>query len=131
MSDRVLLDTCVLIQLEKLDLGDFVQSEPLVSAISIAELAFGLDTADPVQRHARTERFYAIVNRFEIVSFGVAAAKAYGTLATLVRQHGRNPRPRRLDLQIAATAAASSVPMLTTNPADFEGLDQVVKVIAV
>jgi predicted nucleic acid-binding protein len=52
-----------------------------------------------------------------------------GAAASLVRSAGRNPRPRRPDLQIAATAAAARVPLLTTNPADFTGLERLVTVL--
>ena len=52
-------------------------------------------------------------------------------LSTLVRAIGPNPRPRRLDLQIAATAAAARVPLLTMNPDDFRGMDQLVDVVPI
>jgi len=81
------------------------------------------------QRSARTARFRAVLEGFEIIPFGVEEAKLYGALASLVRSAGRNPRPRRLDLQIAATAAAARVPLLTTNPADFTGLERLVTVL--
>jgi predicted nucleic acid-binding protein len=130
VTDRVLLDTGVVIALDRLDLGPHARTEPLISAITVAELAFGLDVADPVERHARTERYYAALEQFEVLPFGVAEAKLYGTLAALVRASGRNPRPRRMDLQIAAVAAAHGLPLLTTNPADFTGLDRLLAVIA-
>lgn len=66
------------------------------------------------------------MNSFEIIPFGVEEAKLYGALAPLVRTAGRNPRPRRMDLQIAATAAAAHVPLLTTNIDDFVGLERLV-----
>lgn len=34
-------------------------------------------------------------------------------MAAVVRRAGRNSRPRRMDLQIAATAAAHSIPLAT------------------
>ncbi|MGH3545901.1 MAG: type II toxin-antitoxin system VapC family toxin [Mycobacteriales bacterium] len=126
----VLLDTSVLIDLECLDLGEFSIATSAVSAVSVAELAYGLDTNDPVQRLVRSERYQAVLQNFPILPFDTAEAKLYGTLAALVRQSGRNPRPRRLDLQIAATASAHSIPLLTTNAADFTGLERLVEVIA-
>ncbi len=72
-----------------------------------------------------------MVERFEILRFGVEEAKLYGVLATMVRAAGRYPRPRRLDLQIAATAAAARSPLLTCNPDDFLGLDRLVEVVPV
>jgi predicted nucleic acid-binding protein len=66
---------------------------------------------------------------YEVLSFGVEEAKIYGVLATLVRASGRDPRPRRLDLQIAATAAAARLPLLTMNSRDFVGLTAMVDVV--
>jgi predicted nucleic acid-binding protein len=131
VTDRVLLDTCVVIRLEEIDFGDLVHAEPTISAVTVAELAYGLDVDDPVERFARAERFYAALEEFEVLPFDTAAAKIYGTLAALVRRSGRSARPRRMDLQIAATAAANGMPVLTRNMKDFVGLDRVVKVIEV
>ncbi|WP_106196714.1 PIN domain-containing protein [Umezawaea tangerina] len=131
MTDRILLDTCVVIRLEEIDFGVHVDAEPTISAVTVAELAYGLDVDDPVERSARTERYYAALDEFEVLPFDTAAAKIYGTLAALVRRSGRSPRPRRMDLQIAATAAAHGLPVLTRNIKDFTGLERVVEVIAV
>jgi len=80
---------------------------------------------------AREAKLRSVVERYEILRFGVEEAKLYGVLATLVRAAGRNPRPRRLDLQIAATAAAARVPLLTCNPVDFAGVDRLVTVVPI
>ncbi|XVV05780.1 PIN domain-containing protein [Actinosynnema sp. CA-248983] len=128
---RILLDTCVVIRLEDIDFGELARAEPVISAVTAAELAYGLDVDDPVERFARTERYYAALDQFEVLPFDLAAAKVYGTLAALVRRSGRSPRPRRMDLQIAATAAAHGMPVLTSNVKDFTGLDRVVEVIGV
>jgi hypothetical protein len=127
----VLLDTSVIIDLEHLDLGDLALAPAAVSAVSVGELGYGLDVDDPVERAARTERYYAVLDRFDIFPFDIASAKRYGVLTTLVRRAGRDPRPRRMDLQIAATAAANSMPLLTRNAKDFTGLDRVVEVIGI
>lgn len=131
VTDRILLDTCVVIRLEEIDFGDLVDAEPAISAVTVAELAYGLDVDDPVERFARTERYYAALEVFEVLPFDTAAAKVYGTLAALVRRSGRSARPRRMDLQIAATAAANGMPVLTRNVKDFIGLERAVKVVAV
>lgn len=128
---RMLLDTSVVIDLERTDLGEFNDARGSVSAVTVAELAYGMDVVDPVERQARGERFHATMNHFEVLPFDLAAAKLYGVLASLVRHGGRNPRPRRMDLQIAATAAAHEMPLLTRNGDDFHGLERVVEVIAV
>ena len=56
-------------------------------------------------------------------------AEYYGALASLVRQNGRNPRPRRMDLQIAATAARHGLMLLTRNGSDFAGLESALAVV--
>lgn len=131
MTDRVLLDTCVVIRLEHFDLGDLADAQPFLSAVTVAELAFGLDTDDPIERFARAERYYTALAQFEVLPFDVAAAKMYGQMAALVRRLGRSPRPRRMDLQIAATAAAHGLPVLTSNVKDFTGIERLVEVVPV
>lgn len=127
----VLLDTSVVIDLESVDLGEQQDSLAVVSAISVGELAFGLDTASAAEAAVRQRRFRTVLDGFEILPFAVEEAKLYGVLATLVRATGRNPRPRRLDLQIAATAAAARLPLLTCNPTDFLGVERLVDVVPV
>ncbi len=128
---RVLLDTSVLIRLGASDLSAVVDAEPVIAAISIGELAFGLDVADATERLVRAQRFATVLAELEILPFDLAAAHQYGLLASLVRRSGRNPRPRRLDLQIAATAAANGLPLVTHNAVDFGGLDGAVTVIGI
>jgi predicted nucleic acid-binding protein len=131
LLEGVLLDTSVIIDLDRVELGDLALAPAWISTVSVAELGFGLDVDDPVERAARSERYYAIVNQFRIVPFDLAAAKKYAVLASLVRRIGRNPRPRRLDLQVAATAVANGVPLLTGSPKDFAGLERVLEVVGV
>ena len=124
-----LVDTCVLIDLASVDLGKYRDAALVVSAISVGELALGSDSGpDP---EARQVRLRHVLDSYEILPCGVGEAKLCGVLATLVRATGRNPRPRRLDLQIAATAAAARVPLLTANPVDFLGADRLVDVVPV
>jgi predicted nucleic acid-binding protein len=127
-AGRVLLDTSALIDLEHLGLGRLADAVPVVSAVTVAELAFGLDTEDLIERRARTDRYYAVLRDLPVLPFDLAAAQLYGTMASMVRRAGRNPRPRRMDLQIAATAGANAVPLITRNPADFAGLERLVEV---
>ncbi|WP_027947023.1 type II toxin-antitoxin system VapC family toxin [Amycolatopsis taiwanensis] len=129
MTARVLFDTSVIIDPRDVQLGDLSGARPVVSAVTIAELAYGLDVDDPVERHIRLERLESLLSRTEILPFDTKAARLYGTLAALVRRSGRDPRPRRMDLQIAATAGAHSLPVLTRNGRDFAGLERVVRVI--
>ncbi|GLY69742.1 type II toxin-antitoxin system VapC family toxin [Amycolatopsis taiwanensis] len=129
MTASVLFDTSVIIDPRDVQLGELSGARPVVSAVTIAELAYGLDVDDPVERHIRLERLESLLSRTEILPFDTKAARLYGTLAALVRRSGRDPRPRRMDLQIAATAGAHSLPVLTRNGRDFAGLERVVRVI--
>ncbi len=124
----VLLDTSVVIDVEAIERGEYADSAVVVSAITIGELAYGLVAPD---RAARETRLRRVLATYEVVPFGVEEAKLYGVLADLVRASGRNPRPRRPDLQIAATAAAARLPLLTTNPDDFVGVGGLVDVVPI
>jgi predicted nucleic acid-binding protein len=127
-APAVLLDTSVVIDLEQVDRGEYADSAAVVSAITVAELAYGISGSD---QDARAERLRRVLIGYEVLSFGVEEAKIYGVLATLVRASGRDPRPRRLDLQIAATAAAARLPLLTMNPRDLLGLTAMVDVVPI
>lgn len=131
MATPFVLDTSVLIDLEDVDLGRYRNGMALLSAVTVGELAFGADVGDPGQRAERAELLRRAAVDHEVLPFGVEQAKFYGVLATLVRAAGRNPRPRRLDLQIAATAAAARLPLLTCNPSDFVGVERLVDVVTV
>jgi predicted nucleic acid-binding protein len=124
----VLLDTSVVIDVELVDRDEYAQSAVVVSAVTVGELAYGVGAAD---RAARELRLHRVLTSYEVVPFGVEEAKFYGALAELVRAAGRNPRPRRLDLQIAATAAAARLPLLTMNPDDFLGVGTLVDVVPI
>jgi predicted nucleic acid-binding protein len=59
------------------------------------------------------------------------AARLFGRVTAAVVAAGRKPRWRVADLMIAATAMAEDLPLFTTNPDDFAGLDGLVQVIPV
>jgi predicted nucleic acid-binding protein len=128
MVPAVLLDTSVVIEVELVDRGDYADSAVVVSAVTVGELAYGIGSGN---RDARELRLRRVLASYEVVPFGVEEAKFYGALADLVRAAGRNPRPRRLDLQIAATAAAARLPLLTMNPDDFVGVGTLVDVVPI
>jgi len=123
-----LYDTSVVIDVEQVDLREYVDVPAIVSAITVGELTYGVGARD---RPAREARLHRVLNSYEVLSFGVEEAKLYGVLADLVRASGRNPRPRRLDLQIAAAAAAARLPLLTMNPDDFVGISGLVDVVPI
>lgn len=126
MPSAALYDTSVVIDVEEVDLGVYLDGAVVVSAVTVGELAYGIGAAD---RAAREQRLRRVLNSYEIVPFGAEEAKFYGVLAEMVRSAGRNPRPRRFDLQIAASAAAARLPLLTMNPDDFVGVGPLVDVV--
>lgn len=126
---RALLDTSVVIDFPAVQVAE-AADEVAVSAVTIAELQYGVAVAsDPLIQMSRRRRVQTILDRFEVLSFDVTTAEYYGALAGLVRQHGRNPRPRRMDLQIAATAARHGLMLLTRNASDFTGLQSALKIV--
>jgi predicted nucleic acid-binding protein len=126
---RALLDTSVLIDFPAARVAELTD-EVAVSAVTIGELQYGVTAAtDPVMQMRRRQRVQAILDRFEVLPFDVTTAEYYGALAALVRLHGRNPRPRRMDLQIAATAVQHGLALLTRNGSDFTGLESAVVVV--
>lgn len=84
-----------------------------------------------ITRAARTELLGAAIVDFDPLPFGGEAAARYGTLVALTIEAKRDPRPRRMDLMIAATASAHDLPLFTRNINDFVGLEAMVTVIAV
>ena len=128
---RVLLDTSVVIAPPAAGLAS-IADEVAVSAISVAELEYGVGAAvDPVERHRRRRRLQLVVEAVDVIPFDLATAESYGMLANVVRIGGRNPRPRRLDLLIAATAERHALSLATRNAADFTLLGRIVHVIDV
>ncbi len=128
---QVLLDTSVVIAPPPAGLAsiaDFVA----VSAITVAELEYGVGAAaDPVERQRRRRREQLVVGTFDVLPFDIAVAESYGLLANLVRAAGRGPRPRRLDLLIAATAERHGLSLATRNAADFRYLERVLDLVEV
>lgn len=125
------LDTCTYIDLAILEPGA-LPDYPELTAVTLAELHQGVAMAkDPFTRAARTEVLGAALSEFDPLPFDGDAAGRYGSLVALVLSAGRNRRPRRIDLMIAAIASSRDLPLYTRNPKDFEGLDQLVTVQAV
>lgn len=115
------LDTCVYIDLALLNPAE-LPAVPELTAITFAELQQGVSMArDPATRAARLEVLGAAMADFDPLPFDAAAAARYGTLVTLTIAAGRQPRPRRIDLMIAAVASAHGLPLYTRNVADFRG----------
>jgi predicted nucleic acid-binding protein len=102
-----------------------------ISTLTIAELASGIHHDDPLVAAVREARYREVLDQFEPVPYSVGAAHLYGAIAASVRRSGRNPRPRRIDLMLASVAADLGAVLLTRNPADFVGIGDVARVVAV
>ncbi|ORW85609.1 hypothetical protein AWC22_11295 [Mycobacterium riyadhense] len=91
-----------------------------VSAVSYAELHFGVQAAtSEAVRLARQHRLTLIQATYgHGLAFSDDAAHHYGLLCARLRQFGRSPRGRALDLMIAATALSLGVPLVTRNVGD-------------
>jgi predicted nucleic acid-binding protein len=64
-------------------------------------------------------------------TFDEEDARVYGRLFAAARAAGQSSRSRLVDLLIASTTAANSLPLYTRNPDDFKALNGIVKVIAI
>lgn len=124
MSDapRGLIDTNLVILLQHLD-PEALPDEPLISAVTLAELSVGpLVTDEPDERAARQAHLQQAEADFQPIAFDTAAARAFGRIAAELRRSGRKPSARAFDALIAATAVAHDLPLFTTNPGDFAGI---------
>jgi hypothetical protein len=135
-----LLDTNVLILRHWVDPTE-LPDEMAISAVTLAELSAGphqvrsnseQDMYDEHEERARrTEALQRAESEFDPVPFDAEAARIYGRVTAAIVAAGRKPRRRIADLMIAATAIAEDLPLYTTNPADYSGLDKLVRVVPV
>ena len=126
-----ILDTCVIIDFRKIPDAALPMSAS-VATITLAELAMGVHFAkDGVERSTRITRLISAEANFEPLPFDATAAHAYGNLVALVLALGRNPKPRKNDLMIAATAMVNGLPLYTRNVDDFKGLESQLTVVPV
>lgn len=125
------LDTSAYLELHLLHPAD-LPALPQLTTITLAELHQGVAMAkNPATRAARMEQLGAVVASFDPLPFDGEAAARYGTLVGFTIAAGRDPRPRRMDLMIAAIASARGLPLYTRNSDDLKGLETAVTVRAV
>jgi len=126
-----ILDTSTVILLPRITTPEKLPEIPLISSITLAELSVGpLATNDEKERSARLAHLQQAEADFLPLAFDAAAARAFGRVASSLRQRGRKPTARAYDALIAATALSNELPIYTCNPRDFEGIDNLI-VIAV
>jgi predicted nucleic acid-binding protein len=133
-----LLDTNIIILREWID-PEQLPDEMAISAVTLAELSAGPHLVRSEQdrgyaaaeRARRTEVLQRAEAEFDPIPFGAEAARAYGRIVAAVAAHGRSPRRRVAEQQIAAIALVESLPLYTTNPDDYAGMDGLIAVVPV
>ncbi len=126
-----ILDTSTLILLARIESTEALPTEPLITAITLAELSVGpLVAATDAERAARQAHVQQAEADFDPLPFDAPAARSFGQVAVSLRRAGRKPAARAYDAMIAAVAIANGLPVHTCNPADFTGIDglQVIEV---
>lgn len=95
-----------------------------LSVVTLGELAKGVARLDPGRRRDQLARWLAqdLTAQFagRVLIFDEIVAVRWGEMMAEAERRGR-PRPA-VDLQIAATAACSSLGIVTRNTSDFEGI---------
>lgn len=121
---RGVLDTSTVIVLSRITDPAALPVEPLITAVTLAELTVGpLVATTEAERAARQAHVQQAEADFEPRPFDAAAARAFGRVAASMRCAGRQPAARSYDVMIAATALARELPVYTCNPDDFGKVD--------
>lgn len=129
MARRVILDTGVLIAIERgrLDVDAALGlDDAAIAAITAMELLAGVERADSAHRQARAVRVEAILSSLPVEPYNVGVARVHARLAVMAMAKGRPSSSN--DMLIAATAAATSRILLTTDAS--AGFDQLTGVRA-
>ena len=116
MARRVILDTGVLIALERgtLDVDALLgRDDAAIAAVTAMELLVGVERADEAHRQARAVRVEAILSSLPIEPYNLGVARVHARLAVATMASGRSRSAN--DMAIAATAAATSRVLLTTD----------------
>jgi predicted nucleic acid-binding protein len=125
---KAVLDTSVVIAT---DVGP-LEGELSVSAVTLAELHYGVLVAkDDAVRAERLRRLTILQRSFDPLPVDDVVSASYGQLAAALVKMGRSPRPRIMDLLIAATAHANGALLYTLNAGDLVGLDGLVEVVQI
>lgn len=120
---RGVLDTSTLILLGQIDDVDRLPTEPLITAVTLAELSVGpLVATTDEERAARQAHLQQAEADFDPLPFDAAAARSFGQVAAALRRSGRKPAARAYDAMIAAVCVATDLPIHTCNPADFASI---------
>ncbi|MEV6410447.1 type II toxin-antitoxin system VapC family toxin [Kribbella sp. NPDC051718] len=132
-----LLDTNIVILRKWIDPAE-LPDEMAITTITLAELSAGphqvrSDAAynEHAERARRMDVLQRVESEFDPIPFDTEAARIYGRICAAVVAAGRTPRRRIADLMIASIAVAEELPLFTTNPDDFRGLEELLTVVPV
>ncbi|MBM3514554.1 MAG: type II toxin-antitoxin system VapC family toxin [Alphaproteobacteria bacterium] len=124
----VLLDTCVLSEVRRLDANPAVRDaveacrgQAFISVISIGELAKGIAMLPGGRRKANLARWLDGIEKFfddRILAVDRVVARKWGEFTADAARKGRALDPS--DGKIAATAAIHGMTVMTRNVRDFE-----------
>jgi tRNA(fMet)-specific endonuclease VapC len=121
---RGVLDTNTVTMLPRVTDAALLPAEPLITAVTLAELSVGpLVASTDAERAARQAHLQQAEADFDPLPFDAQAARAFGRVAASLRRSGRKVNARAYDAMIAATALANGLPVYTCNPNDFAGIE--------
>lgn len=121
---RGVLDTSTVIRLSRITDASTLPEEPLITAVTLAELSVGpLVASTDHERAARQAHLQQAEADFDPLPFDAQAARAFGRVAASLRRAGRKVNARAYDAMIAATALANGLPIYTCNPNDFSSIE--------
>ncbi len=131
MDKRFLLDSNLVSELSKPlpnanVLANIQRFEPLcaISAITLQEALFGVELLPGGSRKNRLKDYVEIVKRkFDVIPYDATAAAYYAEVVAKCNGAGL-PRPI-CDSQIAATALANDLILVTRNTKDFEPIAKI------
>jgi tRNA(fMet)-specific endonuclease VapC len=125
-----LLDTSTIIAFDRIKDPTQLPRQPMVSAVTLAELSVGPLVATDDERVTRQLHLQRTEADFDALPFDADAARAFGQVAVSLRRAGRKVSARTYDAMIAAIAISNGLPLYTCNPRGFQGIDGL-QVIAV
>src|SRR5438132_920691 len=117
-----LLDTSVVIVLERVADPSTLPEQPVISAVTLAELSVGPLVARGAEAAARQQRLQRAEAELAVLPFDEDAARSFGHVAASLRRSGRTTKARAFDALIAATAMSRGLAVHTCNPGDFAGI---------
>lgn len=121
---RGILDTSTLILLARISGQDCLPDEPLITAVTLAELSVGpLVAPTETERAARQAHLQLAEADFDPLPFDASAARSFGLVAASLRRAGRKTAARAYDAMIAAIALSNALAVHTCNATDFAGID--------